>query len=194
MAELDDFMKSDADPAKKEAVKAKIVALVRAMDVLPNDKLYPIKEMLQTKLLEWEMDEDKKQFLMRKQIERRLFALYDWVQTNDPSPEQIRAYLAQFRDLIGSENEFFHQNPELIGLVEKIIRILQAKMPGLMKEVEFLRIIDMINDSEQGAGLLDRTAPIKRLDPDGIELLDVKLLDRDLIEKEAPFYQGESNV
>jgi hypothetical protein len=189
MAELDKFMKSDASPVEKAAVKAKIVALVRALDVLPNDKLFAVKEMLQEKLIMWEVSEKKKAFLMKQQIERRLFALYDWVQNNDPTPEEIRAYLIKFKGMIGDENEFFQQNPELIRLVEKIIIALQEKMPDLM-EVEFLRIIDKINDAEE-AGLLDRTAPIIK-----IELQDPPITDepKDVIEEEAPFYRGESPV
>lgn len=200
MARLDEFMNSDAHPAEKLAVKAKIVALVRAMDVLPNDKLFKYKELLQNKLLEWEESDQKKAFLMKNQVERRLYALYDWVQHNDPTPEQLREFLVKFRSMVGDENEFFQKNPELIGLVEKIIRTLQDKMPGIMRDAEFLRVIDRINDGDEST--LDpvvRSAPIGTVDVKPVidsEPEDPPITDepRDVIEDEAPFHRGESNV
>lgn len=204
IAALDKFMNSDASPVEKAAVKAKIVALVRALDVLPNDKLFATKEMLQEKLIAWELSEKKKAFLMKQQIERRLYALYDWVKNNDPTPEQLRGYLLKFRDMLGDENEFFHQNPELIRLVEQIIAILQDKMPGIMENAEFLRVIDRINgEGEPSFEPVVRSAPVWNVKPatDSINLLGVEPDDppvttepRDVIEDEAPFHQGESNV
>lgn len=194
MAKLDKFMKSDASPVEKEAVKAKIVALVRALDVLPSDKLYGAREMLQEKLIMWELNEKKKAFLMKKRIERRLYALYDWVLNNDLNETEVRAYLIKFRGMIGDENEFFHKNPELIRLVEKIILALQEKLPGIMKEVEFLRIIDKINDmngDEPSFEPIIRSAPVWKIEPQDPPITDEP---KDVIEEEAPFYRGESPV
>ena len=207
IAELDEFMRSDATQDEKDAVKAKIVALIRAMDILPDDKDFSVKEMLQKKLLDWEDDEAHRRFLMEKQIERRLFALYDWLKVNDPSPAELRAYLTKFRDLVGRENEFFHQHPELIGLVEKIIGMLEDKMPELMENAEFLRAIDRINGGKEPTfdPPVERSAPVWNVEPaeDSIKLLDVEPEPQDppitkeppeVIEEEAPFHRGESNV
>ena len=192
LSKLDEFMKSDADPKEKEAVKAKIVALVRAMDILPGDKLYSTKVKLQELLLAWETNQKRKEFLMRKSIEARLFALYDWVQANDPTMEEVKAYLSKFRDLLGSDYEFFVQNPELIALVEQIIATLQEKLPELNNEVEFLRVINALQES--GDPTFDptiRSAPVWN-----IEVQDPAATNetRDVIEDEAPFYRGESPV
>ena len=204
MDKLDVFMNSEASPAKKAAVKAKIVALVRALDVLPNDKLFAVKEMLQEKLMSWEMSEEKKAFLMKQQIERRLFDLYDWVQNNNPTPEQLREYLMKFKNMIGNKNEFFKQNPELIRLVRQIIATLQDKMPRLMEEPDFMRAINSLgNLDDPSFAPVIRSAPVWNVNPetDSIKLLDVEVQDpppttelRDTIEDEAPFYRGESNV
>ncbi len=204
MDKLDAFMNSDASPAEKAAVKAKIVALVRALDVLPNNKLFATKEILQEKLVIWEMSEEKKAFLMKQQIERRLFDLYDWVQNNNPTPEQLREYLMKFKDMIGDENEFFKKNPELIRLVSQIIATIQDKMPRFMEEAEFLRVINKLGDLDNPSfAPVIRSAPVWNVNPetDSIKLLDVEVQDpppntelRDTIEDEAPFYRGESNV
>lgn len=200
MAKLDAFMNSDASPAKKSAVKAKIVALVRALDVLPNDKLFEYKEMLQEKLIMWELNDKKRAFMMKNQIERRLYALYDWVQNNDPTPEQLREYLLKFRNMIGDENEFFQQNPELIRLVEQIIATLKEKMPNLMKDAEFLRVINRLSDLDDPSfEPVIRSAPVWNVDPNSVKLLDVEAQDppitdesKEVIENEAPYYRGES--
>lgn len=198
VARLDAFMSSDADPAEKKAVKAKIVALVRALDVLPNDKLYDVKEMLQEKLIMWESGENRKDFLMKNQIERRLYALYDWVKHNDMDPAQVRAFLIEFRGMIGEKNEFFHKHPELIGLIERIIAALQEKMPE-MREIDFLRAIDKINDGDEPTfAPVIRSAPVWQVDQTDVEPApqDPPITDepRDVIEDEAPFHRGESDV
>ena len=123
---------------------------------------------------------------------------------NDPTAEDLREYLLKFRGMLGDENEFFHQNPELIRLVEQIIAILQEKMPNVMESAEFLRVIDRINgEGEPSFEPVVRSAPVWNVKPatDSIKLLDVEVQDpppttelRDVIEDEAPFYRGESNV
>ncbi len=207
IARLDEFMTSDASPAEKEAVMAKFVALVRAIDVLPSDKLYAVKEMFQEKLLIWQDNDQRRAFLMKLQVERRLYTLYDWVKTNDPDPDQIKAYLIKFRNIIGEKNEFFHKNPELIGLVEKIIAALQDKMPGMMEDAEFLRTIDKINDldepEEPVAAPVSRTSPVREVVP-AVKIEPVMKIEpqdppestepKEVIEEEAPFHRGESNV
>ena len=184
VAEWDVFMQSDAPDKKKNELKAKIVALVRALDVLPDDGLYAAKEMLIEKLISWEMDAEKKDYMKKNRIERRLYNLYDWVKNNDLDPEQVRAYLVRFRAMIGEKNEFFANNPDLIRLVEKIIDALEEKLPGMASEMEFLRVIDKMNDEEKKPVI--RSAPIRKA-PATTE-------PREVIEEEAPFHRGESNV
>lgn len=191
LAKLDAFMNSDASPAEKAAVRAKIVALVRALDVAPDDKLFRFREILQKKLIDWEPNQHRKQFLMKKQIEGRLFALYDWVSNNDPSSEEVKAFLIKFRGMLGDKNEFFEQNPELIRLVESIIAILEEKMPEVMESMDFLHKIDAMNGEESADEPVNRSAPIN-----SINLLNVtpSTESPEVINKEAPFHQGESNV
>jgi len=198
MARLEKFMNSKASPAEKAAVKAKIMALVRALDVAPDDKMFRFREMLQKQLIDWEPNERKKEFMMKKQIERRLFALHDWVKNNDPSPDELKAFLMKFRGMLGEKNEFFEQNPELIGLIEKIIQILEDKMPGVMEGMDFLHDIDSMNNEEEVDEPVVRSAPVRTTTapPVVIEPQDPPITTEppEVIKEEAPFHQGESNV
>ncbi len=186
LAEWDAFMQSDASDKKKQALKAKIIALVRALDVLPNDNMYPAKEMLTEMLISWESDPAKKDYLKKNRIERRLYNLYDWVRTNDLDPEQVRAYLVRFRAMVGENSEFFKENPDLIPLVEKIIEALEKKLPGMAGEMEFLRVIDKMNDEKEEPVI--RSAPVRQADP------PATTEPPEVVEEEAPFHRGESNV
>ena len=199
MEALEAFMESDASPARKRAVKAKLVALVRAMDILPDHKLYPVKVMLRKKLIEWEDSNARREFMMRKRLEARLFTLQDWITTGEPTPEELKSYLRQFRELLGEDSEFFDKNPELVGAVRKIMQLLEEKMPSMMEDAMFLRIASHMEEvsDEAPAG---RSAPV-RSGSSSIELLDVSAEEPPVttepaavIEEEAPYYRGESNV
>lgn len=210
MARLDEFMKSDADPAKKRAVKAKIVALMRAMDFHPNDPLFPIKVQIQEKLIEWEDNDSRREFLLRKRLENRLYQLDDWVRENNPTAEELRAYFKQFKDVVAAYPDFFERFPELQGMMERNLSILNERMPELSQEVDFLRIMTKINALKESMEGIDRTDPIKSIEEikdmaedlqKEVELLNVNPLyppitteTPDIINMEAPFYQGESNV
>ncbi len=207
MNRLDRFMKSDADPAKKMRVKAKIIALIRALDVLPNDKLFEIRQRLEDKLIEWEPNEKRRTFMMRKIFERRLFILHDWLKNHDPSPEEIKNFLEQFHIILDENGDFFLRNPGFIRLVKGIIHQIKEKMPEILDEIDFLEKLKEIYDEdhkEVQKFIKRRDLPIR---PRKVEIkkdpqLPLKEVQNppmthepeEIIEKEAPYHQGESNV
>ena len=183
MAKLESFMNSDASEAQKAAVKTKVIGLVRAMDVLPNSPLFETKLMLQEKLIAWEKNEDKKEFLRMKRIEGRLYSLFDWVKSGDLDEAKLQSYLARFENLLGEDLKFFKNNPDLIRLVEKVLKEVEVQYPD-MEVLELLRKIDKLDDKPSAKPVWKPAVVIPKASTE----------TKEVIEQEAPFHKGESNV
>lgn len=192
---IEAFMRSDASPAEKEAMRATLTALLRAMNVTPDDDRFKTKLMLQDKLIEWTEDEEKRAYLERMKTERRLYDLQDWMQYGEPEPQALEDYVSRYADLMEQQKAFFEANPELMQMIQDSLRRLQTQLPELMNDPEFQRFMEMMENGE--IQFPDRFDPI--IDP---EIYTQPVLQNppatteptETIIREAPYYQGESNV
>lgn len=174
----------DTKQQLKNQAQTEFKALMRSMEgILPYEKLSQLNDIMRSNQMGMEEDDTRKDRILKKQLESRLYELMDAIEKGEINPKRINAFLKNYQKKLEKIGEDLERWDDLKSIALQFLKELE-KMEGVELDA------DKMEDFKRMLGGKPEQKPVVRTKPAPQPSAE----DPKVIKEEAPFHQGPSDV